>query len=137
MTRAVAVGRHVLVWLSRISLWIVVSTLAIGAIELAYFGAGNTSLFGCTSKVDTLFYFACNGGTTQVIVMFVFNLPVLFVYAVGSAALGFPPPGPAFAALFYVLDAIFVLAVLRLLYLLYAGARRLARGKPRQTDSES
>jgi hypothetical protein len=127
MTRAAAVGRHFLVWLSRVSLWIVVGVLIIAVFELAYFGGGNTALFGCSPKIDTLFYFACNGETSNVILMFVFNLPVLFVYAVGSTVLGFPPPRPAFALLFYVLDAIFVLAVLRLFYLLNAAARRLVR----------
>jgi hypothetical protein len=36
-----------------------------------------------------------------------------------------------------VLDAIFVLALLRLFYLLYAGARRLAPGRPQQRVLES
>jgi hypothetical protein len=132
MTRAAAAGRRTLVWLSRLSLWIVVGAVIIALIELAYFGVGNTSLFGCRLKVDTLSYFSCNGENTYIILMFVLNLPVLFVYAGTSAVFGFPSGG-SFVWLFYVLDAIFVLALLRLFYLVYVGARRLTRGKPQQT----
>ena len=132
MTKAATAACRLLVWLSRLSLWIVVAALAIALLEFAYFATGNASLFGCSPKVDTLSYFACNGETTNVILMFVFNLPVLFVYAGTSALLGFPSGG-SFVGLFYVLDVIFVLAVLRLFYLLYAAARRLVRGRPQQT----
>lgn len=135
MTKAVVVSRHVLVWPSRVSLWIVVGAVVIALFELAYFGAGNTSLFGCSPKVDTLFYFSCNGGTTNVILMFVSNLPVLFVYAGASAVFGFPSGG-SFVVLFYVLDTIFILALLRLFYLLYAAGRYLAR-RPQQRVPES
>jgi hypothetical protein len=126
-----AAGRHALVWLSRVCLWVAMSALAIGLFELAYFGAGNTSLFGCTLKVDTLFYFTCTGEVANVVLMFVFNLPVLFVYAGTSAVFGFPSGG-SFVVLFYVLDAIFILALLRLFYLLYVGAQRLTRGRCRR-----
>jgi hypothetical protein len=131
VTRVAAAGRHTLVWLSRVCLWVAASVLAIALFEFAYFGTGHTSLFGCSLKVDTLSYFVCTGEVANFILMFVFNLPVLFVYAGTSAVFGFPSGG-SFAVLFYVLDAIFVLALLRLFYLLYVGARRLTRGRPQQ-----
>lgn len=97
--------------------------------EFAYFETSQTSLLGCSLHVDTLFYFTCNEQYSNAVLLFLLNLPVLFLYAGTSAILGVPSGG-SFVGLFYALDAIFVLALVRLLYLLYAGARGLGRRVP-------
>jgi hypothetical protein len=104
------------------------AVLAVGLFQFAYFSADNQSLLGCRFTVDVLFYFVCS----ERIADYLFNVPLLFLYAAASTVLGLPP-SPTFALLVYALDVIVVLALFRLLYLLLKLAKRLAAPKQHRT----
>ena len=131
MINAATAVWQVFVWLSRLCLWIVVAVLVLGLFQAAYFAAGFQSLLGCRFTVDTLFYFVCG----ERIADFLFNLPLLFAYAVASTLLGLPPSN-TLAIPFYLIDAIVVLAVFRLLYLLFRLAKRAGARRTKTDISE-
>lgn len=119
MTKAGAVVQQAFVWFSRICLWIVLTVLVAGLTQAAYFAAGFQSLLGCRFTGDVLFYFVCSDGITN----YLFNVPLLFIYAAASTILGVPP-SPGLALLFYMINAVVVLALFRLLHLSFRLVKR-------------